>query len=304
MEIGTGEKEMTKKDRDTLGEVLNVGITLLGMYFWNQTRVGGAVGFFIIIIITATAPGIILSYIIPTKQDKKTTNKKGNKVSKKTKGELEYVLKGIIFMVGFWIFWELNLSWHFFFGLLIIVAIVPTLIVSMIPDKQDKKPTTKTSPKKTDSAPSTSSARIPHNRLLSDSEILKLELKDISATELERLCYLYYKAKGYKPELTKKGADGGIDLTYYHPQNGKTAVQVKQYIRSKNKISSEKIRELDSAKKNYGCVFSEFITTSTFTANALQEAPISMTTHDINWFESKVIPWMKRESMKNKYKSS
>lgn len=51
-----------------------------------------------------------------------------------------------------------------------------------------------------------------HNRLRTDHEILKMSLGEMSWREVERVCFLYYKRKGYKPELTKQGADGGIDL--------------------------------------------------------------------------------------------
>jgi restriction system protein len=178
--------------------------------------------------------------------------------------------------------------------------LVAKLIFHLLPSSNNKKmsKTNKTNKKKT-----TSPSRIPHNRILSDAEILQLDLKDISATELERLCYLYYQSKGYKPELTKKGADGGIDLTYYQPGIGKTAVQIKHYINSNNQITVKEIRELNSAKRNYDCVFSEFITTSRFTPQAAAEAPKSMNLHNIHWFNSKVIPWMKKESYKNQKSS-
>lgn len=74
----------------------------------------------------------------------------------------------------------------------------------------------------------------------------------MSWRELERLCYLYYKAKGYKPQETPNGADGGVDQIYYHPQyRGKVAVQTKHYMNSNNQISVEKIRELNSAKRTW-----------------------------------------------------
>jgi restriction system protein len=210
-----------------------------------------------------------------------------------TRKNKEYVLRiGIIFF-GLWLLFKLNLSWHFFVGLFILGNLIPAIVFRSIPDKKKKSKYNNNKKGKPNN-----STRISNFRLLSDEKILQLDLKDISAIELERLCYLYYKSKGYKPELTKSGADGGIDLIYYHPEVGKTAVQIKHYIHSKNQISVEKIRELNSAKRNYDCVFSEFITTSTFTLPALAEAPKSMNMHDIYWLNSNVIPWMKKERLK------
>ncbi|MFJ5621813.1 restriction endonuclease [Peribacillus loiseleuriae] len=139
-----------------------------------------------------------------------------------------------------------------------------------------------------------------HNQLRTDHEIVKMSLDEMPWREVERLCFLYYKSKGYKPELTKQGADGGIDLIYYHPQDGKTAVQIKHYIRSQKEISVSLIRELDGSKRNYGCVFSEFITTSTFTNPAVTQAPRGMNLRDIHWFNREIIPWMKKETQKRK----
>jgi restriction system protein len=215
------------------------------------------------------------------------------KMTKKEKNNLFTAIAGTILMIGIWILYKYDLSWHYLFGLLLLVTIIPSLIIRGIPDKKKKSKY-----KNNKKGKSNNSTRISNFRLLSDSKILQLNLTDISAIELERLCYLYYKSKGYRPELTKSGADGGIDLIYYHPEVGKTAVQIKHYIHSKNQISVEKIRELNSAKRNYDCVFSEFITTSTFTLPALSEAPKSMNMHDIYWFNSNVIPWMKKERLK------
>jgi restriction system protein len=216
-------------------------------------------------------------------------------MTKKDKKQLQNALTGIIFIVGLYVWYKFTLDIISLLIILILPSIAIGLIFRIIPNKQ-KKSTRKFNK----NVRNTSSKRIPNNRLLSDNQILKLDLKEISARELERLCYLYYRAKGYKPEETKNGADGGIDLIYYHPKHGKTAVQIKHYIHSQNQITVEKIRELDSAKKNYGCVFSEFITTSTFTNVALAEVPRSMETNDINWFKLFVIPWMKQESLKQK----
>ncbi|MBP3040558.1 restriction endonuclease [Bacillaceae bacterium Marseille-Q3522] len=213
-------------------------------------------------------------------------------MSKSDKKKLIGLLNSGIFILSFYIWYKYSLNIFTFFIMLFAPSLFVITVVSLTPTKKRKynykSGNNKNLKKK-------SHPRIPYNRLLSDTDILNLDLKDISARELERLCYLYYKSKGYRVNETKSGADGGVDLTYYHPKNGKTAVQIKHYIHSKRQITVEKIRELDAAKKNYGCVFSEFITTSTFTLPALAEAPRGMETKDINWFNREVIPWMKKK---------
>lgn len=226
---------------------------------------------------------------------------------KKKDDSLYQVITGLGVMIGFYLWYkysEANI-----YGLLAVIVlpmIVASIITRMIPSKQTKKKapakkkntTSKTASKST-KQPSTTS-EVPHNRLLPDEQILQLELQDMSWREIEQLVYLFYTAKGYKPELTKAGADGGIDLIYQNPEHGKTAVQIKQYIRSERQIDVKLIRELDAAKKNYKCVFSEFITTTTFTNPASAEKPPGMDLKDIRWFNRQVLPWMEKEQKKRK----
>jgi restriction endonuclease Mrr len=78
---------MTKKDKNFLGNLLSLGLAFLGIYFWVKNQLGGIVGFFVIIIITATIPHIFISLLIPDKQtNKKTkkTNKRFTSTKKKT----------------------------------------------------------------------------------------------------------------------------------------------------------------------------------------------------------------------------
>ncbi|MFC5613717.1 restriction endonuclease [Metabacillus niabensis] len=46
--------------------------------------------------------------------------------------------------------------------------------------------------------------------------MIKSKLEDLTWREFERLCYLYFKSKGYKASETSDGADGGIDLIIYN----------------------------------------------------------------------------------------
>ncbi|GAA0471711.1 restriction endonuclease [Alkalibacillus silvisoli] len=139
---------------------------------------------------------------------------------------------------------------------------------------------------------------VPHNRMLNDDEILKLPLEKLSWREFERLCYLYFKDKGYKPQETSEGADGGVDLLIYnrHHQTYE-AVQIKHYIRSGNEITVRELRELSSAKRNHNCLLARFITSSRFSNEAMKQADdFKVKTHSIDWLNSKVIPWKEQKS--------
>lgn len=171
-----------------------------------------------------------------------------------------------------------------------------------------KKKTTKksTSKKPTNSKQSVKTATkngtsiTSSNRLLPDDEILKLPLDKMSWKEFERLCFMYYKAKGYKPELTKDGADGGVDLIYFNRyHNTNIAVQIKHRVNSGRQVTVEEIRSLGTAKRNHKCILAEFITSSTFTNDALKEAgDFKIETHDIVWVKNKIVKWQREETKK------
>lgn len=71
MESRTGENEMTKKGKTALGNYLGFALTLLGLYFWYTTKIGGVIGFFVIFTAGLTIPYILISYLIPDKKTKK-----------------------------------------------------------------------------------------------------------------------------------------------------------------------------------------------------------------------------------------
>ncbi|MFC5732154.1 restriction endonuclease [Cytobacillus gottheilii] len=169
----------------------------------------------------------------------------------------------------------------FLIGLTLFVALlVYGIIFSLLPNKKNKKKqaaakksATTNNKKKTNTTKKQGGSRSVSNSLRSDSEILKLPIEVIGWKEFERLCYLYYKAKGYKPELTKEGADGGVDLIVYDPKHkAKVAIQIKHWIDSGRQVSVKEIRELDSAKKNHKCVLADFISSTGYTTAAMLEA--------------------------------
>lgn len=184
-------------------------------------------------------------------------------------------------------------------------AAVNGLTYRLLPKKKTtKKATSKKTTQNIQQRKNTSnsnSQEVPHNRLLTDDEILKLPLEKISWREFEQLCLMYYKAKGYKARLTKDGADGGVDLIYYDPQDkGDVAVQIKHY-KTGNQITVEHIRSLSSSKRNHGCMLAELITSSTFTNDALLQADkFKVKTKDRHWVESNIIKWKDQEAKKKK----
>lgn len=192
-----------------------------------------------------------------------------------------------------------------FFAIFIVATTIPHILISLIfPDKKEQKKKQKNkaiSNKPTikiEESTSSSSNKKKHNLLRSEKEILSLPLEQLSWREFERLCYLYYKSKGYNVEETREGADGGVDLIYYHPKHRtKVAVQIKFW--SKKAITVDEIRNLDSSKKNYKCYLAEFITSSTYTQAAKIEADSKhIEWHDKNWVELKLLKWREKEAKK------
>lgn len=181
-----------------------------------------------------------------------------------------YILTGFTLLVGFIV-------------TLFFLIIIPTA-------KSKRKRNTK------NKAQNKQNKRQVHNLLRSDDEILTLPLKELSWREFEKLCYLFYKAKGYKPRETTEGADGGVDLIIYnryHQQD--VAIQVKHWIDSDDRVSVKEIRELDSAKKNHKCILAEFISSTGYTRDALIEADkrkIKCHTAD------KILKWKEQEVLK------
>lgn len=186
-------------------------------------------------------------------------------------------------------------------SILISGIFISTFIYNILPTKnkkQNKKSTVKTTSKKNTSNTRTTTKQ--NNLLRSDQEILTLPFKELSWREFERLCFLYYKAKGFKVSETSEGADGGVDLIYFHPEhNARVAVQIKHY--SNKPIGVNEIRNLDSSKKNHNCPLAEFITTTTYTQPAKNEANAKrIEWHDKNWVELKLLKWRDQEVRKRK----
>ncbi|WP_174880955.1 restriction endonuclease, partial [Metabacillus niabensis] len=134
--------------------------------------------------------------------------------------------------------------------------------------------------------------------------IIKSKLEELSWREFERLCYLYFKSKGYTSE-TPEGADGGVDLVVYNKHHkANEAIQIKHYLASGNRITVKEIRELSTAKRNHKCPLAMFITTSSFTKDALLQADkFSIECKDIHWVNNNIVKWQAQQIKTKTYLS-
>ncbi|MBB5324885.1 restriction system protein [Anoxybacillus tepidamans] len=187
-----------------------------------------------------------------------------------------------------------------FWGTLLFgIIVIPALVERMLPAKSSPK---KKTPQKNASKKSTAKNSLNENKygIRSDDEIISLPLRDLNGYEFERLCYLYFKAMGYNPEITPPSQDKGVDLILTDKKEKfKIAVQCKHYINSGRQITVKEIRELVGAKRNHRCIKGWFIATTTYTNAALAEAD----THHIDCFaiefvENKIVAWKEREAAK------
>lgn len=208
-------------------------------------------------------------------------------------------------IAGFYLITALAIYWfvlksnnlYILFGIIISVPIFERLVFMALPKKKTKKSSNKNKQK-------ASSAK-QNNRLRSDKEIINSKLADLSWREFERLCYLYFKAKGYKTSETSEGADGGVDLIIFNKHhNANEAIQIKHYLASGNRITVKEIRELSTAKRNHKCPLAMFITTSTFTKDALLQADkFKIECKDINWVKNNIVKWQEQQVRTIKYSS-
>ncbi|WP_234998253.1 restriction endonuclease [Salirhabdus sp. Marseille-P4669] len=226
-----------------------------------------------------------------------------SKPTRKQRKQTVYIaVTGPIIFIGLWIMFQFHFTnLYYIIGLIFFAVIIGEIGSSFVPDMRKKENKhknmytglpAKNAPAGKNESQSVRKTKTQSNLLRTKKEILTLPLEDLSWREFEELCFLYYKAKGFKPEKTSEGADGGVDLIIYNPKdNLKIAVQIKKY-QIKNQINVNLIRELDSAKKNKGCIAAEFITTSRFTNDALVEADSRrIVCRDIEWVHSELLQW-------------
>ncbi|MEH7442644.1 restriction endonuclease [Bacillus sp. JJ1122] len=233
---------------------------------------------------------------------------------KQRQNDLYTIVAGPILLIGLWVIFQFKItSIYYLIGLVLFAVVMGAITSSFVPDMRRKENKYKNMytglPKKSKNNKSIKKPPLKNNPtnladtskiLRSEKNIMTLPLEDISWREFEELCYLYYKAKGYKPRKTSEGADGGVDLIIFNRHhNTEVAVQIKHYIKGKQ-IDVKLIRELDSAKKNHGCMLAELITSSSFTNPALVEADRrNIECRGEEWVNSKLLPWREQQLKKN-----
>ncbi|WP_176473372.1 restriction endonuclease [Niallia circulans] len=220
------------------------------------------------------------------------------------------IASGIAVFSAFYLFMKKNeikafipfLENSIYFLIFVVVTeiILYCLIWSIIPAKKSRKsknvmknsPSKKSTPVNTSKKTAPTGSNSKHSLLHSDKEILTLPFDQLTWRDFERLCYLYFKAKGYKPRETSEGADGGVDLIIYNKHHqADVAIQIKHYQKGKQ-ITVKEIRELATAKKNHKCMLADFITTSTYTNAALVEADkFNIQCRQKEWVENKILRW-------------
>ncbi len=221
-----------------------------------------------------------------------------NKINKKDRKLLANVTSGLFLIISLYLYWIVFHSTNIYilFGIILTTAIIDGITYNALSKKGKTKKRANSSRNNSRKYKNTED----FNRLRSDENIIESTLEELSWREFERICYLYFKARGYKPRETSNGADGGVDLIIfnrYHQTN--EAVQIKHYLSSKNQITVREIRELNSAKRNHDCVLGRFITSSGYTREALIEADkYKIQCHSIEWVKSRIEKWRKSELAK------
>ncbi|WP_445505746.1 restriction endonuclease [Niallia sp. 03091] len=193
----------------------------------------------------------------------------------------------------------------YLFGSIFIGIFIGIFIISFIPGQKKKASSKKKPFKKTNTSRKVSPATKTykdsnkHALLHNDKEIITLPFEELTWRDFERLCYLYFEAKGYTPRETSEGADGGVDLIIYNKHHqADIAIQIKKYAKG-NQITVKHIRELATAKKNHKCMLADFITTSSFTNAALREAnKFNIKCYSKDWVENKILRWRDETSKK------
>ena len=87
--------------------------------------------------------------------------------------------------------------------------------------------------------------------------------------EFERLCAAIFEHRGYKVELTSKGADYGVDAIAR--KRGLTlAIGAKRYAKNRN-VGNRWVQQLLGSMQHYGADHAALITTSNFTRQAKEQ---------------------------------
>ncbi|UHA60658.1 restriction endonuclease [Metabacillus litoralis] len=185
-------------------------------------------------------------------------------------------ITGTFMFVGLAIYFSLHLSSIFIsFGIIIGSVIIGSIAMSLVPDMRYKENKNKNlytgANNKKKNAPKKSMVKDIDNKKqkkLTDAEILSTDYTLLTGEQFERLCYLYFKDKGFSPQLTSTSGDHGVDLVIKDPKDGlKIAVQCKRW---KGNVGNADLHKLEGGKRFYKCPGTLFITTSNYTKKAVE----------------------------------
>ncbi|MFC4323668.1 restriction endonuclease [Litchfieldia salsa] len=217
-------------------------------------------------------------------------------MNKRDRENLLSIINGLIIIIGLVIVFKLDLSFYWLVGVIIGGTLFSYQIIGrMIPIKNTKKKKTQSKTLKTASKSSKNETK----KMLSEIDLLTAKIESLSGEEFERLVYLYFKDKGFKPETTAKTGDHGVDLVIKDPKDGlKIAVQCKRY---KENIGNKDLIKLEGGKRFYKCPGTMFITTSNYTAKAMEFAEsVNMELWNGLHIQDKIGNWRNEEAKKSK----
>lgn len=90
-------------------------------------------------------------------------------------------------------------------------------------------------------------------------------IRDLEWKRFEELCEGFWKAKGYRAELTGRGADGGIDINLYRPSAPDKLLAIIQCkSRSQDRVGVQIVRELFGVMNHVNAPMGILVTSSDF----------------------------------------
>ena len=103
------------------------------------------------------------------------------------------------------------------------------------------------------------------------SHLRSIDYMKLDDYQFEHFCANVLNANGYQMAVTRKGGDGGKDLVGWNDKNQRIFGEVKHYNDS-NKVGRPLMQKLKGAMADAGVERGIFITTSSFTREALEYA--------------------------------
>lgn len=98
-------------------------------------------------------------------------------------------------------------------------------------------------------------------------------IRELEWKRFEELCEGYWRAKGYRAELTGRGADGGIDVNLYRPSSPDKLLAVIQCkSRSRDNVGVATVRELFGVMNHVNAPMGILVTSTDFHAPAREFA--------------------------------